>query len=427
MARKKKRSVRKQAKRARARRRTQSRRPQARKLHRKVVFIVIDGMADLPINNKTPLSEAKKPNMDYMARNGLLGEIITVEKKLWTDVTNASVSHIANLGLLGYNPKRYYLRRGPLEAVGADQPFENGHLAIRCNFATVDKDLVVLERTAGRNSFGLDELARYINEHVDIGVPFILRNTFEHRGVLIIKEKLSDKITNGDPFKAGECVRPVEAVAPEAERPARLLQDFLDRARGIIEFHAVNQERIKRGLPPANYLLTREAGNKLPVIGNFCKLRGMQKAVCIAENGVMKATCMLAGFNAITVPEMKLESTLNFIFDSISNALGEYDLVYAHIKGPDEPAHDGNFHSKRAMIERIDKELEKFKDFSGILVIATDHITACKTRQHEYGAVPILIYGKGRENAGRFDEFTAKKGKLGLMTGKKLWQFLLKK
>jgi len=403
------------------------RRPQTHKLRKKIVFIVIDGMADLPINNKTPLGEAKKPNMDYMARNGLQGEIIPVEKKLWTDVTNASVSHIANLGLLGYDAKRYNMKRGPLEAVGADQPFENGFLAVRCNFATVDKDLVVLERTAGRNSFGLDELARYVNEHVDIGIPFILRNTFEHRGVLIIKEKLSDKITNSDPFRVGECVRPVEALAPEAEQTARLLQDFLDRARGIIEFHPVNRERIKRGLPPANYILTREAGNHLPAIGNFLKAHHLQKAVCIAENGVMKATCMLTGFNAITVPEMKLEPTLDFIFDSIENALGEYELVYAHIKGPDEPAHDGNFHSKRAMIERIDKELEKFKNFNGILVIATDHITSCKTRQHEYGAVPILVYGKGRENAGKFDEFSAKKGKLGLMTGKKLWQFLLKK
>jgi 2,3-bisphosphoglycerate-independent phosphoglycerate mutase len=384
-------------------------------------------MADLPINNKTPLSEARKPNMDYMARNGMLGEIITVEKKLWSDMSNASVSHVANLSLLGYDPKRYNLQRGPLEAVGADQPFENGDLAVRCNFATVDKDLVVLERRAGRNSFGLDELARYVNEHVNIGVPFILRNTFEHRGVIIIKKKLSDKISNTDPLKVGECVKPVEALAPEAEESAKLLQEFLERARGIIEFHPINQERIKRGIPPANCILTREAGNQLPVLGNFLKLHHLQKAVCIAENGVMKATCMLAGFNAITVPEMKLEPTLDFIFDSIENALGEYDLVYAHIKGPDEPAHDGNFHSKRAMIERIDRELEKFKNFNGIFVVATDHITSCKTRQHEYGAVPILIYGKGRESVGSFDEFTAKKGKLGLLTGKKLWKFLLKK
>ena len=397
------------------------------KLRKKIVFIVVDGMADLPINGKTPLSEAIKPNMDYMARNGMQGEIIPVEKKLWSDVTNASASHIANLGLLGYNPERYYLKRGPLEAVGADQPFENGHLAVRCNFATVDKDLIVIERRAGRNSFGLDELARYINEHVDIGVHFILRNTFEHRCVLIIKENLSDKVTSNDPFKTGECVRPIEALEPEADRTANILQDFLDRSRSVIEFHAVNQERMKRGIPPANYILTREAGNKLPVIGNFCKMRGIEKAVCIAENGVMKATCMLAGFSAITVPEMKLDSTLSFIFDSIENAVSEYDVVYAHIKAPDEPGHDGNFHLKRAMIERIDKELEKFKNFDGILVVTTDHITSCKTRQHEYGAVPVLVYGKGRDNSSKFDEFAAKKGKLGLMTGKKLWHILLKK
>ncbi|MFH8086352.1 MAG: 2,3-bisphosphoglycerate-independent phosphoglycerate mutase [Candidatus Aenigmatarchaeota archaeon] len=394
-------------------------------LKKKIVFLVIDGLADLPINNKTPLSEAKKPNLDYFASKGLLGQIVLVKKSYWNELTRSSVSHIANISLLGFNPYKLEIKRGPLEAVGANIPYTEGHLAVRCNFATVDKELTVLDRHIGRNFSGLDEITRTINEQVNIGVPFVFMRTYGHRAVLIIKEKLSDKITDSDPYYTGEKVKKVEPLEPEAKRSAELVQKFLDRARELIEFHPANEKRIKDGLPPANYIITREAGNKLPSLPNFSK-KYKVKAVCIAENGVMKATCLLAGFNAITVPELKFQPSLKFIFDSIDAALAEYDFVYAHIKGPDEPAHDGDFHKKREMIEEIDRKLERFKNFKGILVVTCDHITSCKTRKHEFGAVPVLVYGKGKGKSKAFNEMEAEKGKLGLITGKKLMEFILK-
>ncbi|MEM7825755.1 MAG: hypothetical protein QW412_02770 [Candidatus Aenigmatarchaeota archaeon] len=392
---------------------------------KKVVFLIIDGLADIPINNKTPLSEARKPNFNYFASNGLLGQTIPVKKSYWSELTRTSVSHIANISLLGFNPYKLEIKRGPLEAIGANIPYTEGHLAVRCNFVTVDKELTVLDRHIGRNFSGLDEIARTINEQVNIGVPFVFMRTYGHRAVLIIKEKLSSKITDSDPYYEGENVKRIEALEPEARRSAELVQNFLDKARELIEFHPANEKRIKDGIPPANYIITREAGNKLPYLPNFAK-RYKVKAVCIAENGVMKATCLLAGFNAITVPELKFQPSLKFIFDSIDAALAEYDFVYAHIKGPDEPAHDGDFHKKREMIEEIDRKLEYFKNFNGILVITCDHITSCKTRKHEFGPVPVLVYGKGKEKAKSFNEMEAEKGKLGLMTGKKLMNFILK-
>lgn len=399
----------------------------SRKIKRKVIFLVIDGMADTPLNNRTPLSAARKPNLDWLAKNGITGEILPVEKQMWSDVTNASVSHIANISLLGYDAKKFDLKRGPLEAVGADLPYEEGHLAIRCNFATVDKDLVLLDRRVGRNSFGLDEIARGINEYVDIGIPFILKRTFEHRAVLILKKKLSDKISNSDPFITGEKIKNVQPLATEAETSAKLVQDFIDKSRQAMEFHQMNSQRISRGIPPANIILTREAGNRLQDLLPHFTEKYKIKAACIAENGVMKATCMLAGFNAINIPELKFEACLKFIFDNVNDALSEYDFIYAHIKGPDEPAHDGNFHRKTEMIESIDRELEAFKDFDGIFIVTCDHITSCKNRRHEFGAVPILIYGKGKDKVQAFDEFSVKKGKLGLIDGKKLWKFVFSK
>jgi 2,3-bisphosphoglycerate-independent phosphoglycerate mutase len=392
------------------------------KRHKKVVFLVMDGLADLPINGKTPLSEAEKPNMDWLAKNGMLGEIIPVPRKFWHDITKASVSHLGNLGLLGYNVAKYFMKRGPLEAVGSGIPYQLGWLAVRCNFATVDKNLEVIDRRVGRNSFGLDELARYVNEHVKIGAEFIFRRTFEHRAVLVIKEKLSDKISNSDPYNPGEKVHAVEPLTGEANRSAALVQDFIDKARGVIEYHEINSKRIKIGAPPANYILTREAGNGFPCVPNFLKKHKIKKAVAIAEPGVMKATCMLAGMDSIAVPEAKQDYTLKFIFENIENALADYDFVYAHMKGPDEPGHDGDFHKKRVAIEAIDRQLEEFKNFNGIIVISCDHITSTLQRKHEYGAVPVLVYGKGKDKIKKFDEFEAKKGKLGLTEMSKVWR-----
>ena len=396
-----------------------------KKLRKKIVFLVIDGLADTSLDHKTPLSAARKPNLDYLAKNGMVGEIIPVEKKLWSDLAGSSISHTANFGLLGYDAKQYYFRRGPIEAVGTDIPYKDGWVALRCNFCTVDNELRVLDRRVGRNSTGLDEIARYINENVHLGVNHVFIRIYEHRAVLILKENLSDKISNSDPYFDWLYVNKIEALAPEANRSAHLVQEFIDKARQVIEFHPANERRIKNGIPPANYIITREAGNKLPAIPSFTRKHRIKKAVCIAENGVMKGSCMLMGFDAVTIPELKFEASLNFIFSNISSSLAEYDFVYAHIKGPDEPAHDGDFHRKQVMIERIDEYLEDFKDFNGILIVTCDHITSCRTKRHEYGPVPILIYGKGKDKINKFDEFSVKNGRLKLIDGNKLWKLVL--
>jgi 2,3-bisphosphoglycerate-independent phosphoglycerate mutase len=393
---------------------------------RKVVFIVVDGMADLPINGKTPLSEASKPNLDWLSKNGVVGELITVDKSIWKKEVVVG-SHMAAIGLLGGDVKNNYIKRGPIEAIGADQTYHDGQLAIRCNFATVDKEMTVLDRRAGRNSFGLDEISRYVNEHLTLETPFIFRRTFEHRAVLIFREKLSDQVSTNDPHIVGEKVKRIEPLSKEAERPARLIQEFVDKSRSLIEYHPSNEARIRNGIRPANYILIRQAGNKLPKVPQFLKKHKLERGVVIAENGVMKGVGMLAGLDSITVPEVKYESYLKFVFDNIQDALTEYDFVFAHILGPDEPAHDGNFHLKREMIERFDKKMDMFKDFDGILVVTADHITSTKLRRHEEGPTPVLVYGKGKDKIKKFDEFSVKKGKLKLITPIKLWKYVFGK
>ncbi|MDI6806318.1 MAG: hypothetical protein QMD14_00690 [Candidatus Aenigmarchaeota archaeon] len=387
---------------------------------KKILFLVVDGLADLPINRKTPLSVADKPNLDWFAENGICGTLNLIPKTMpvW--------SHIANVSLLGYELKKLYLKRGPLEAVGADLPYQEGHLALRCNFATVDKNLKVIDRRAGRKTFGLDEITRYLNLHVNIGIPFILKRTYGHRAVLIIKMDLDDRISDNDPLKAGETVKNVQALTPDALVSAKIVQDFIEKVRNVIEYCPANLKRIEINLPPANYLLVRDAGNKLFVLKNFAEKYKIEKTLCVSERGVMKATCMLAGFNAITVPELTFERSLDFIFKTIEDSLPEYDFVYTHVKGPDESAHDGNFEEKVRRIEAIDKKLADFKNFDGVLVLTTDHITSCELKAHVHGKVPLLVFGKGKDKVKKFDEFSVNVGKLRNFNGRNLMRFIFK-
>ncbi len=412
---------------SRQRKKTSSKKRKAKGLKKKVVLLVIDGLADTPQmrggKEQTPLSGANKPNMDWLAENGSVGELVLTPAKSYPS------SNIANVALLGYNPKRYYLQRGPLEAVGVGIPYREGHLALRCNFATVNKAFTVVDRRAGRDSYGLNSIARYINEHVKLPTDFVFIRTYGHRAVLVIKERLSDQISSNDSHVNGKGAKRLEALDKSglAKRSVEIVQEFIDSSHNLIEYHPRNAERIDRGLPPANYIIVRQPGNKLVALPNFPRKWKFNRAVCIAENGVMKATCMLAGFNSITIPELDNDATLDFIFDNIESLLPEYDFIYAHIKAADEAAHDGNFERKKSVIEALDKKLESFKGFNGIVVVTCDHITSCEHKKHMPGSVPVLVYGRKKDRVKAFDEFAAKKGSLKKLTGRQLWKFVFRR
>jgi 2,3-bisphosphoglycerate-independent phosphoglycerate mutase len=241
--------------------------------------------------------------------------------------------------------------------------------------------------------------------------------------VLIIKEQLSDRITSNDPEMVGKRVKPVRALHKVAARSAQLVHDFVGQVAQLAKDHPVNRRREQTGLPPANYLLVRGAGNRLEALPRFARLWRLRGAVCVTEPGVIKATCLLAGFDAVTVPELDFVANLNFVFDQIDSLLADYEFVYAHIKGPDEPAHDGDFDRKCKMIQQIDERLATFRDWKGILVVTTDHITSCELRAHARGPVPVLVWGRGTDEISTFDELSAKKGR-DFGSGKNLMKYI---
>jgi 2,3-bisphosphoglycerate-independent phosphoglycerate mutase len=122
-----------------------------------------------------------------------------------------------------------------------------------------------------------------------------------------------------------------------------------------------------------------------------------------------------------------MRESLEFTFDSIDDLLAEYPFIFVHIKWADEPSHDGNFKKKKEIIEAMDKHLEMFRKFDGILVVTTDHITSCEKKSHMPGKVPLLIYGLGKDDSDTFDEFSVKNGKLKKFIPSKIWKTVFKK
>lgn len=411
----------------------------------KLVYLVIDGLADSLSDPITTLERAEKPGLDMLAKMGVCGLMCTV------DCGVAPESDEAVISILGYDPKAVYTGRGPLEALGAGIQIREGYeVAFRANFATIDHEtLRIVDRRVGRNlkTEEARELAKALSD-VDLGLHDGYAKviaTIGHRAVVIIGSKskiLSPMISNNDPAYvrigltsiAVEKPSPfVENVVPldnsdESKITAELANIFFRKAIEILKNHPVNIERIKRGLLPANAILLRDAGGSLPKATPLSVKYGCKFAI-LAEMPVEIGIGRAFGANVVALqpptnnPKHDYEERLN----ATLNALKENDIVYVHLKGPDEPAHDGDFELKKRKVEEIDKyfvqPLTDYIDKYAVL-ITSDHATPPSRKSHTGDPVPVAFYVPGIEPdiAERFTERECKKGSLGLI--KHGWQLL---
>jgi len=341
----------------------------------KLIYVAIDGMGDLPIaelGNKTPLEAANTPHLDFLARNGKTGLMYTVKKGV------APESDVAVISLLGYDPFKYSTGRGVIEAVGAGLDMKDGDLALRCNFATLGKGKEILDRRVKRTltTEEATELSDAVNEKITLEscpATFEFRSTLGHRAVLLFKSKsqcLSGKITNSDPAYSyvngiGEATPDAEMVlkkceplenTKEARNAANLVNEFIEKTHEIWENHPINKKRSAEGKLKANCVLTRDAGSQLPKFFNinekynvnFAALADMQAESGIAHLAGMKATLL-------PPPSGDLEKDCAIRVKNLLEILPRYDCFYIHLKGPDEPGHDGNCNLKTKIIAAIDK------------------------------------------------------------------------
>lgn len=421
---------------------------------KKILYIVLDGLGDLPIpelDNKTPLEAAITPNMDRLAKIGRTGIIYPVDKGI------APESDIAVISLLGYDAKKYYTGRGPLESFAEGLKVDQGNLALRINFATVDTDSkTILDRRVGR-SLTTDEataLAKEINSKVALSsATFEFKNTIGHRGVLVIRHKnrnLSGWITNTDPAYGRKGIfgiakekfqnqvvksQPMDDFqdSKEARVAADLLNEFTGKSHQVLSQSAINQRRISQKKLPANIILSRDAGDHLPEFPSLKSLYNLRFGSFV-QMPVEKGIALLTGIEVVEIPLPSGDLEVDYsIWAKVAlKKIPDFDGLYIHIKGPDEPAHDGNFLKKKEIIEAIDKFffsplLKKLNIKDTIIAVTADHSTVCKIRAHSADPVPLLISGDDvvADASQGFSERVAGAGSLGEIRGFKILPLLI--
>ncbi len=401
------------------------------------MYVILDGVGDLPFperGNQTPLEAAKTPYLDKLTEGGMMGTVYTVKRGI------APESDAGVFSLLSYDPSKLDLSRGVVEALGSGMEFKNGDLALRCNFATV-QDGQITDRRAGRNvsTDEAHELVEAVNNDSKLKAlaNFELKATIGHRCSLVFlgdRKKFSGSVSNLDPAyarkgkvtiaKSGVTLpTPVPKCVPlnkskSAGDTAHLLNEFATQVYEVLKDHQINVKRKERGDLSANFLLMRDAGTKTPKVKTLKEKFGF-KSVMVADMPVELGIAKVVGMDAeVFPPDRSLEGYSKRAEKALQLA-AKYDLVYVHLKGPDEPGHDGDFDGKKKAIEDIDagffaglKEVE-----SKLLCVTADHSTPCITKGHSNDPVPILVTGLKvkPDGSNRFTEKYGEKGKLGMI------------
>ncbi|MEM5772137.1 MAG: hypothetical protein QXF15_02265 [Candidatus Aenigmatarchaeota archaeon] len=387
---------------------------------KKILFIILDGAAD---KERSAYRFANKPNLDHLAKEGFCGMINN-------ELGGHPDSGISIWNLLGYK-KEEYPGRGYLEALGINlQPSKND-ICIRGNFATVKENLIkdisgeykqnliVIDRRAGRDETGLEEIVKDLNKEKDLkyieGIRFDVYKSVGHRVVIVIKDSASQDITDSDP---GDNNLPILEVKPKikndkAIKTARAVNKWLYGVYNFLKKHPINRRREI----PANYILTRGSGSAKYI--KEMKIKYGLKGAVITGSPVVKGIGRALGMNVLEVEGAtgKLETNLEGKIAKAVAALSNYDLVVLHVLAPDIAAHDKILDKKIKIIEKIDEKwfkliLNKLDFNETAVVITSDHITDVWSGLHLPGKMPFVIYTNGIKKNGinKFDEVSCSFG-----------------
>lgn len=405
----------------------------------KIYMIILDGAADRKIKelgNMTPLEKANTKALDYLAQKSKQTMITVIDDKICPESDSGAMA------LLSYDPLIYYPGRGTLEGLGTGFiPKNCSYAAFRVNFASYNKEENILDRRTKR---GLTEeellaLAESISDNISLkdlyDVEFKLLAFGHHRGILCLYSdtlELSGNVSNTDPgfTKNGYFGEPINNYNPYPERSfalddtlqakitAELVNAFQDRANEILKNHIVNKKRVEKGKLPANYLLIRDGGGipqEFPKFeekfGLTLSMYGQLPAECAIANLIGGTFNYSKGLDLQIDKEFLLSAEKKFVEDTS-------DVVFIHLKGPDEPGHDGLPLKKVEAIEIIDKyflsNFIKDIDENDIVIVTCDHSTPCELGIHSTDQVPLLIYSKKLEsdNKEKFCEKCASMGTL---------------
>jgi 2,3-bisphosphoglycerate-independent phosphoglycerate mutase len=368
----------------------------------KIVMLIMDGLGGLPLEpgGKTELETAITPNLDRLASQSALGLTVPVGPGI---TPGSGPGHLA---IFGYDPIRYEIGRGVLEALGVDFELGPDDVAARGNFCTVDSAGLLTDRRAGRLptevSAGLAELLQSIRSD---GVEFYVKPIKEHRFAFVMRaEGLGAALTETDPQKIGAPALPVRALQPDSEKAAQLTNWFIAQAGKLLaDKH------------PANMILLRGFARypSMPVYRDLFGLR----AAAIAVNGMYRGVARLVGMQVLKVGG----NTLADEFAALEENWNDFDFFYLHVKKTDTAGEDGNFDLKVRVIEEVDALLPRIMTLNpDVVIVSGDHSSPAVLRSHSWHPVPTLLFSRFvRPDAiPEFGERACARGSLGILPAK---------
>lgn len=370
----------------------------------KIVLLVMDGLGGLPMEpgGKTELESAQTPNLDRLAAEGSTGLSIPIRMGIEPG------SGPAHLSLFSYDPVKYQIGRGVLEALGIGFELGPNDIAARGNFATVGPDGAITDRRAGR--IGTDECIRLADKlQKATGDLFagdyevIVRPVKEHRFVFVLRGPgLGGDLTETDPLVTGRQPLPVEDNSGTAEgaKTAELVNRWVTRAREVLADE-----------PKANSLNLRGLA-KDPGLPRFPQIYGM-RAVALAVYPMYKGVARLVGMDVVDFAGERPEHEI----DALERVWNDYDFFFIHIKKTDSYGEDGNFDAKAHEIEAVDAVIPRILALQpGALIVTGDHSTPAKLRSHSWHPVPTLLWSPTAmpDQATSFGERACAGGHLGL-------------
>ena len=379
--------------------------------HSKIVLLVLDGLGDLPDpahGSRTPLEAARTPNLDRLAPSSAQGRLLPVAPGITPG------SGPGHLGLFGYDPLEVVVGRGVLEALGAGVPLQDGDVAARANFCTVDARGVVTDRRAGRiDSATCARLVARLAEGIDRSedVTPVLQAGKGHRFVAVLRGPgLSGEVSDADPHREGSAIPPAEARAPAAAKTARVVNALVARAQELL-----------RDAKPATAALVRGLSAR-PTLPGYRERFGL-RAAAVAGYPMYRGVAQLAGMEVLPTGEKPGDA-----FATAGGRWDDFDFFFVHAKGTDMAGEDGNFDAKVAAIEEVDAALPALLGRKpDVLCVTGDHSTPVAVRGHSWHPVPVLVHGvwAGADGADRFHERHARAGSLGTLASRDLMAVLL--
>jgi 2,3-bisphosphoglycerate-independent phosphoglycerate mutase len=365
----------------------------------KIVLLVMDGLGGLPLEpgGCTELETAHTPNLDALAARSVLG----LTQPAGPGITVGSGP--GHLALFGYDPIEHEIGRGALEALGVDFELLPEDVAARGNFCTVDERGIITDRRAGRIcTEAAQELAALLRTIQVHGVEFFVEPVKEHRFAFVMRGPgLGDALSETDPLKTGTAPLPVRALDGESETAARIANQFIEQARGLL-----------RDRQPAN-MITLRGFARLPRIPTYPELYQL-KAAAIAINGMYRGVARLAGMQLLPIPG----ETICDEFSALEAGWNEHDFFYMHVKKTDTCGEAGDFAGKVRAIEEVDSLMPRLMALDpDVIVVGGDHSSPAALRSHSWHPVPVLVYGKYVRADGipEFGECACSRGSLGVL------------